>query len=135
MAWRRSHDGQENFTGGPDARPGERFCKGCLSDLRSKWCMTCDIRDCAAEKGIDTCAECSEMPCGRMLAFEKSAPHHEGVIEQLHALGSLGQLPWIEAQRRRWTCAGCGVPYDWYTKKCGRCGEAVSGFDEAEEEN
>lgn len=97
--------------------------------------MTCDIRDCAAEKGIDTCAECSEMPCGRMLAFEKSAPHHEGVIEQLHALGSLGQLPWIEAQRRRWTCASCGVPYDWYTKKCGRCGEAVSGFDEAEEEN
>lgn len=40
------------------------YCDGCMSDGRHiGFCGVCEIRSCSADKGYNTCAECSELPC------------------------------------------------------------------------
>lgn len=39
-------------------------CHGCAS---VKWCRYNNIRNCAQDKGIKNCGECTEYPCGEIL--------------------------------------------------------------------
>lgn len=129
--WQASHDRDESFTPPAGAAPGGDTCAGCRSDHRSKYCLSCDFRDCAAGKGLATCAECDEMPCERLEAFSTDGvPHHAGVVSELAAVRQRGEHAWHTDQRRRWSCPGCGVHFTWYSKTCADCGRPVAGLDE-----
>ena len=40
------------------------LCDGCFSDDRIfQWCKECDIKICAREKGLESCAYCEDYPC------------------------------------------------------------------------
>jgi len=56
--------------------PEEIICYGCLS---SNWCRY-QIRECAQEKDVDSCGECKDYPCRKILtAVEKTETFSENI--------------------------------------------------------
>jgi hypothetical protein len=47
-------------------------CGGCSAEKRAD--MTCGVRPCAIAKGLETCAECKECPCKKLVPL-CSSPH------------------------------------------------------------
>ena len=47
---------------------GDLLCDGCIyEDKRAaKFCLECDVRQCAREKGLENCAHCDDFPCDRL---------------------------------------------------------------------
>ena len=44
--------------------PKDILCDGCFSDNKIfQWCKACDIRKCARQKGLESCAYCNDYPC------------------------------------------------------------------------
>ena len=38
-------------------------CKGCLSGVNNHMCDSCQIKNCADKRNIDSCGKCDEYPC------------------------------------------------------------------------
>ncbi len=58
-----------------EMKPEDVDCCGCKSETISGWCRrACKVRPCAAQKGIDTCANCSEYQCETLKEFLKNEP-------------------------------------------------------------
>ncbi len=59
-----------------DIKPESINCFGCtsLGKPLSGYCLTCNIRKCALEKGIESCAFCSGYSCGTLSAFVAHIP-------------------------------------------------------------
>ena len=62
-------------------------CDGCKSQTGRlfKYCLTCQIRQCGMEKGIENCGYCHEYPCEKLDSIFKVAP---GLKERLNAIKS-----------------------------------------------
>ncbi len=60
---------------GADVKPEDINCGGCTSEgpLYS-YCNSCEIRACAREKSVGSCAVCAEYGCERIESFLKQAP-------------------------------------------------------------
>ncbi len=64
--------------------PEDIECDGCKSSRLSAYCRKlCKIRPCAIEKGVDTCAECSEYPCGTLKEYLLTDPVAAKNIEKI----------------------------------------------------
>jgi hypothetical protein len=51
-------------------------CVGCTHEGRhAPYCSVCDIRRCAIERAVTTCAECTDYGCDKLAAFLANAPH------------------------------------------------------------
>lgn len=62
-------------------RKEDMTCKGCHSEeVSKKMCGACEIRNCAQEKGHETCADCFGFPCE---IYDKYMP---GDAENRHRL-------------------------------------------------
>jgi hypothetical protein len=47
-----------------DIKPADVTCAGCLADgPHSSYCRVCAIRRCAVDRGLETCARCTEYAC------------------------------------------------------------------------
>jgi hypothetical protein len=47
--------------------PEDLNCDGCTSDGElASFCNVCDVRICATEKGVVTCAHCTDYPCEKL---------------------------------------------------------------------
>ncbi|MBN1486801.1 MAG: DUF3795 domain-containing protein [Anaerolineae bacterium] len=66
--------------GGPAFAPEDMLCDGCLAtDGRLfKWCQECELRSCASERGVATCAHCPDYGCGK--------------LQKVFAMGEMGQI-------------------------------------------
>ncbi|MBN2054363.1 DUF3795 domain-containing protein [bacterium] len=103
--------------------PEDLFCGGCKSESLAMHCGSCMIRQCAIERGVAVCGECSEYPCRLLQAFnDDQNPHHSAVIRNQERIRRIGLKDWLEEQERRWTCSGCGTPFSWYDTTCSLCG-------------
>ncbi|MBN1160740.1 MAG: DUF3795 domain-containing protein [Dehalococcoidales bacterium] len=51
-------------------KPEDIICDGCRvpGGRLSSYCATCEIRLCAQDKGMITCAHCPECPCEKIVA-------------------------------------------------------------------
>lgn len=128
--WRQTHDQDDVLKSDIETVSGGSTCDGCRSSLLSRHCLKCEMRACALAKGFGTCADCPEMPCEKVSAFDAdSYTHHDGCIEQLRAMRAIGVAAWTEARLREWRCPTCGEPFSWYAKTCGKCGGPVPGLD------
>jgi hypothetical protein len=60
-------------------------CDGCKSgtDRLFGFCRSCEVRKCALAKSVDTCAHCSDYPCGKLNPIFMAAP---GVKERLDGI-------------------------------------------------
>ena len=108
------------------------YCGACLDNLVNKEChgcgcdcgncageyhfKHCSISQCAAAKGIATCAECADFPCTNLIqfAFGPFVRHHLPVLENLRRIQRIGVEKWLEEQkayfadeenRRQWVYA------------------------------
>ena len=60
-------------------------CDGCTatSGRIGGYCAMCGIRACAVERGLDTCAECTDYGCEKLTAFWQNAPQAKANLEAL----------------------------------------------------
>lgn len=101
-----------------DSPMDEYACECCKGD---NICGPCEMRDCAADKKIDSCAECAEFPCERIVDFdEDDSPHHSTAVENLRRIKAVGYERWFEGIRDQMQCA-CGARLSWYLG-CPECG-------------
>ncbi len=67
-----------------ELRPEDILCDGCTSSGRhSGYCAQCGIRACAGGRGVETCAECEDYACEKLIGFLKHAPEAKRKLEQL----------------------------------------------------
>ncbi len=91
-------------------------CPGCR--LENK-CGECQIRDCAVDKNIDYCSQCTDYPCQLINNFVNDGkPHHEEIIDNFKLLSNIGEDRWLKVMKNRWSCKKCGNKKSWYYENC-----------------
>lgn len=70
---------------GLNFRPEEINCEGCKSEGGKLigYCRSCGIRRCCSERGLDTCAGCSDQPCEDLIKFHEFSPEARDCFEKL----------------------------------------------------
>lgn len=60
-------------------------CDGCRSDTGRLFsgCMECEVRKCALEKGVETCAGCADYPCAALEKIFDSEPEARRRLEHI----------------------------------------------------
>jgi len=68
-----------------DIKPADINCDGCPSDSSRvfNYCAICEIRKCAREKKVSTCAACPEYACEKLEKFLAQAPEARKTLEEL----------------------------------------------------
>lgn len=104
-------------------KPEQLRCHGCKSTINAVFCADCVIKPCAETREIEFCSQCDEYPCSRLREFrDDENPHHSIVLRNLDFIREQGVDAWLEEQRDRWSCPGCGEKCSWYDKTCRKCG-------------
>jgi len=59
-------------------------CRGCKSDLVSGFCRRiCEIRPCAVERKVETCAHCTDYPCDKLKDYLSTDPGAAANLEKI----------------------------------------------------
>ncbi len=68
-----------------DIKAADINCDGCQSDgpRLFNYCASCQIRKCAREKKVATCAACPEYSCQKLDEFLAQVPEARKVLEEL----------------------------------------------------
>jgi len=107
-----------------------KTCSGCRSEKPQKRISkyACYIRNCTAEKGIDFCSSCNEVPC-RKYKTKLLMPHRDDLRYQyrrdafsdLQLLKENGFEAWDDHQQKKWSCPECGSVVWIYSYECSGC--------------
>ena len=64
-------------------KPEHINCTGCRSTgVKTYYCdQLCEIRKCAMERSVTTCAQCPDFPCNRVDEFFRTAPKAKQTLE------------------------------------------------------
>jgi len=71
------------------------FCLGCRQGWGNPGCV---IRICAKERGLETCADCKEVPCEKARFIIEGYPE---VLENLKRIKHVGVDKWLKEQREK----------------------------------
>jgi hypothetical protein len=96
------------------------YC-GCESCDSSEHHAACDIYICCVdEKGLDSCGNCEEFPCSKLIQFCFSPIwfHHLSVIENLRRQKAIGTEKWEEEQKEFWSNEWYLKRWLWLQKEC-----------------
>ena len=103
-------------------------CDGCLSDNLFPPCVECrhGFRQCAGEKKVTWCFECSDFPCQWLEDFKdvhivNGISHHAHVIDDLKYMKEHGVEQWVEEQERGGRCPQCQEKLYWFDRQCPSC--------------
>lgn len=100
-------------------------CAGCLKGDQGKpaHCRKCGIKDCAAEREVTYCFECSEYPCKQIKRLEKSynTRYRASLIENSGMVKEQGVPAFLEDQIERYTCPECGGIISIHDAECSEC--------------
>lgn len=111
---------KEKVAAGYGVKAEDLTCEGCLSETPFLYCRTCSIKSCAKEKGYDGCFQCNDFPCSLVEAFPFPAGKAV-ILATVPEWKRLGTEKWVEAQKKRYTCAQCGGPLYRGSKRCRNC--------------
>jgi hypothetical protein len=62
------------------------LCDGCPADIGGRlsgYCATCEIRACAIERGVSTCAHCADYACAKLEGFLAQAPEARKTLDAI----------------------------------------------------
>jgi hypothetical protein len=60
-------------------------CTGCKSEgVQIGYCGICDIRSCARNLGVETCAHCDQYGCDMITAFLEKSSEAKSTLENIH---------------------------------------------------
>jgi len=105
-------------------------CGGCRSgdEGKSKSVLACTIRKCEAVRASVSvfCSDCAKLPCPRLkrLDVRYRKKYRMSMLENLRAIREDGIEPFVESERKRWTCPECGGVQCVHTTECIYCGFA-----------
>ena len=70
---------------GVTMKPEDINCDGCLGAGGRKvgYCSMCEIRACAVERSLESCAHCSDYACEQLKGFLKGAPAAQALLDGL----------------------------------------------------
>jgi hypothetical protein len=67
-----------------DVKVEHVWCDGCLvAGKKCAHCGECEIRACARERGVESCAKCADYACAALEGFFKMAPMARASLEAL----------------------------------------------------
>jgi len=71
-------------------KPEHINCTGCQSvGVKTYYCdQLCEIRKCATEKRVSTCADCADYPCSTLGEIFRSAPQAKARLDELKERGA-----------------------------------------------
>jgi hypothetical protein len=104
-------------------------CSGCRDDLKDYpvYCTTCIIKNCELldETASGFCYECRKYPCSRLKQLDKRyrTRYSMSMLENLERIREIGLPAFIEKERIRWTCPGCGATLCVHREFCLSCRE------------
>ncbi len=104
----------------------ETYCEGCRSQRRSKYCRSCTLSSCAAERGYAFCGECDKFPCRELESFRVERPHRTEIYRNLVRIDTIGVQAWLVEAAERHTCPSCGTINSAYDLSCRACGHDPS---------
>jgi predicted RNA-binding Zn-ribbon protein involved in translation (DUF1610 family) len=100
----------------------ELQCEGCRSSQRYKYCDTCKIYTCAAEKGLNFCGECDQYPCAELKKFQEARPHRLELWQSQQRIREVGAEQWFTEMQVHFACPQCGTLNSAYNLSCRQCG-------------
>jgi hypothetical protein len=68
-----------------DLKPEDINCEGCLVDAENvfNYCKVCEIRKCAKDKAVVTCAHCDDYGCEKLTKFFSQAPQVKARLDEV----------------------------------------------------
>ena len=102
-------------------------CPGCrapIEQIARKSCRNCVKKQCALERGLQWCFECSRFPCTRIKSLDKRYQHNYDVdLIQNGSDAKRDMDAFLQTQRECFTCKSCGGIIDQHHQKCSECGK------------
>jgi len=95
-------------------------CAGCLSDTVSFFCRNCNIKNCAAEKGIAGCHACDDFPCSQIDDFPVPVGKRV-ILRAIPYWREHGTEKWVADEEARYICPQCGHSLFRGAKRCNIC--------------
>jgi hypothetical protein len=103
-------------------------CSGCSGDDHGKamTVMTCRIKNCTERRREhrDFCSQCASFPCERLNHLDKRyrAKYGMSMIENLRRIKTEGLRSFVQSEKTRWACRGCGKTLCVHQAACPVCG-------------
>ncbi len=106
----------------------KNVCPGCRGDdsLKSKYCVTCKIKNCAqlSEGNTKHCFSCNDFPYENLKHLDKRYKTKYGlsVIENLEDIKQFGIRHFVRNEKDRWACPKCAELLCVHKGHCLSCG-------------
>ena len=107
-------------------------CLGCRAgdEGKGKSVLACTIRTCEVVRSSESgfCMDCAKMPCPplKRLDARYRAKYRMSMLENLQTIRDLGIDAFVESERARWTCPGCGGLQRVHTPESIYCGHILT---------
>ncbi len=106
---------------------GKKPCPGCRARLGEpeEYQRKCIMRACVAERGLFSCAECTDRPCKRVKVFGKRYREGYGVdlAADAEKICAVGTEAFMRGQLAVYTCDACGHLINMHDGICSGCGK------------
>lgn len=101
-------------------------CHGCRCDCGK--CIGqghedgCDIAKCVNSRGLESCADCKELPCTKLIQFTVDPiwRTHLSCIENLRRRRKIGTKAWLSEQEAYWKDEKKLRAWKWLGEECAR---------------
>ena len=98
-------------------------CPGCrvADNLKPKTRVMCRIKNCEARRG-NFCS-CASFPCERLSSLDKRyrSKYEMSMIQNLRHIEIEGLRSFIEKEKSKWACPGCGATICVHKRSCLVC--------------
>ena len=70
-----------------DLTAADAMCDGCVAATgrRIPYCRACEIRQCAVQKHVESCAHCTGYPCEKIDAFSPEGKPRRATLDAIRA--------------------------------------------------
>ena len=102
------------------------ICHGCGCDcgkcIGKDHAQGCDIAKCVNGRRLESCADCKEFPCSRLIQFTVDPVWrtHSPCIENLRRQKKIGTKAWIREQEAFWQDDKRRRAWNWLGSECER---------------
>ncbi|MGZ4852613.1 MAG: DUF3795 domain-containing protein [Halobacteriota archaeon] len=99
-------------------------CESCNSQNTFGIVSFCSIRQCAQEKKIDGCYQCSDFVCKNIEEFPIE-PARKEMVESTSLRKKLGTEEGVEQIERHYSCPSCGSKLHRLATMCDKCNAPI----------
>jgi hypothetical protein len=107
----------------------KRTCPGCRGpeDGQPNYCSRCQIRNCALNREIEFCFECSSFPCTLVKRIDKRyrVRYQVSLIENALRIKSVGIKQFLMEEKEKWTCSHCRGVISLHARACSECSQTI----------